>query len=89
MKNRRKKYSLKRKVWIESEMMESEIYRSLSGKAMWVVQRFHQKMHWEKRRMSGSGAKQNFYEKGGLHSPTMRPFISVPAGAGSIPSLRS
>jgi hypothetical protein len=66
MKNRRKKYSLKRKAWIEPEMMESEVYRSLSGKAMWVVQRFHQKMNWEKKKMPGSGTKLNFYEKGGL-----------------------
>ena len=66
MKNRRKKYSLNTKPWIEPKMMVSEVYRSLSGRAMWVVQRFHQKMPWEKRKMPGSGTKLNFYEKGGL-----------------------
>jgi hypothetical protein len=66
MKNRRKKYSLKRKVWIEPEMMESEVYRSLSGKAMWVVQRFHQKIHWEERRVPGSGRKEKIYLKDNL-----------------------
>jgi hypothetical protein len=66
MKNRRKKYSLKRKVWIEPEMMESKVFRSLSSKAMWVLLRFLQKITWEKRKMSGSATKLNIYEKGGL-----------------------
>jgi len=66
MKNRRKKYSLKSKVWIEPEMMESEVYRSLSGKAMWVVQRFHQKMPWEERKVPGSSRKERIYLKDNL-----------------------
>ena len=66
MKNRRKKYSLKRKVWIEPEMMESKVFRSLSSKMMWVLLRFLQKITWEKRKMSGSATKLNIYEKGGL-----------------------
>jgi hypothetical protein len=58
------KFSLKRKVWIDPEMMESEVYRSLSSKAMWVLQRFHQKCTWSDIKVGGR--KQRVYENGGL-----------------------
>ena len=62
----KKKYKLKRKVWIEPEMMESEVFRSLSAKAMWVLLRFHQKCTWEKRKRPGTNEKWTFYYKTGL-----------------------
>ena len=64
MKRRKKKYQLKRKVWISPEMMESEVYRSLSSKAMWVLQRFHQKRTWSDAKVGGR--KQRVYDNGGL-----------------------
>jgi len=63
---KKKKFKLKRKAWIEPEMMESEAFHLLSGKAMWVLLRFLQKQTWEKRRVPGSSRKENFYIKDGL-----------------------
>lgn len=59
-----RKYRLKRKVWIEWEMMESEVFRSLSSKGMWVLLRFFQKITWSDVKLAGR--KQRIYEKGGL-----------------------
>jgi hypothetical protein len=38
-------------------MFESEAYRSLSGRAMWVLQRFLQKRRWEIMKRSGQKYK--------------------------------
>jgi len=64
MKSKKKKFHLKRKVWIDPEMMESEVYRSLSSKAMWALQRFHQKRTWSDVKIRGR--KKKVYENGGL-----------------------
>jgi hypothetical protein len=63
-RNRAKKYRLKRKAWIEYEMMESEAFRSLSGTAMWVLLRFMQKREWSHTR--SSGRKIRVYEDSSL-----------------------
>jgi response regulator of citrate/malate metabolism len=64
MKSRKKKFHLKRKAWVESDMMESEVYRSLSSKAMWALQRFYQKRTWSDVKIRGR--KKRVYENGGL-----------------------
>ena len=43
---KKRKFKLKRKAWVEPKMMESEAFRSLSGKAMWILLRFIQKQTW-------------------------------------------
>jgi hypothetical protein len=63
-RKKERKFRLKRKVWIGPDMMESEVYRSLSSKAMWVLQRFHQKRTWSDVRVGGR--KQTVYDNGGL-----------------------
>ena len=45
-------------------MMESEVYRLLSSKAMWVLQRFHQKLTWSYVRIGGR--KERVYDNAGL-----------------------
>jgi len=65
MANGRRKFRLKRKVWIEPDMMESEAFRSLSAKAMWVLLRFYQKRTWEKGKTS-SRHKVTIYQNDGL-----------------------
>jgi hypothetical protein len=67
MRSRKKNFHLKRKVWIDPDMMESEVYRSLSSKAMWALQRFIQKCSWSKVKVGGR--KQTVYENGGLSFP--------------------
>jgi len=61
---KKRKFRLKRKVWIDPDMMESEVYRSLSSKAMWVLQRFHQKLTWSDVKIGGQ--KKRVYNNGGL-----------------------
>lgn len=61
---KKRKFRLKRSVLIGPDMMESEAYRSLSSKAMWVLQRFLQKRTWSD--VKFRGRKQRVYENGGL-----------------------
>jgi len=65
MANGNKKFRLKRKAWIEPDMMESEAFRSLSGKGMWVLLRFYQKRTWEKGKTS-SRRRVTIYQTDGL-----------------------
>jgi hypothetical protein len=64
MARKNRKFRLNRKVWIEPEMMESEAFRSLSSKAMWVLLRFFQKRTWSEIRQGGR--KITVYENSGL-----------------------
>ena len=62
--SKKRKYRLRRKAWVEPEMMESEAFRSLSSKAMWVLLRFMQKQTWGE--MKTGGRKVRVYENSGL-----------------------
>jgi len=64
VKKNKRKYRLKRKAWVEPEMIESEAFRSLSGKTMWVLLRFQQKQTWGQ--MKQGGYKVTIYENSGL-----------------------
>jgi hypothetical protein len=64
MARKKKNFKLRRKAWIEPEMMESKAFRSLSGKAMWVLLRFIQKQPWYESRIGGR--RQRVYENNGL-----------------------
>jgi hypothetical protein len=64
MARKKKKFKLKRKAWIEPEMMESKAFRSLPAKAMWVLLRFTQKQTWSESRVGGR--KQIVYENNRL-----------------------
>ena len=61
---RKKKCKLKRKAWVEPEMMESDAFRSLPGSAMWVLLRFTQKPKWYDSKVGGR--KTRVYEINGL-----------------------
>ena len=55
---------LKRKAWVEPDMMESEAFRTLPRNAMWVLLRFTQKMPWYDTKVAGN--KHRVYENNGL-----------------------
>ena len=57
----------RRKVWIEADMFASEAYRTLPASAMWVLQRFHQKMKWTT--MKRGRENYRIYERNGLRFP--------------------
>ena len=59
-----KKFKLKRKAWIEPEMVASEAFRTLPSSAMWVLLRFTQKVKWFDSKVAGQ--KQRVYENNGL-----------------------
>ena len=67
MAPKKKRKKLKRKAWIEPEMMESEVFRSLSGTAMWILLRFNQKREWNDTKIAGR--KTRVYQEGGLTFP--------------------
>jgi hypothetical protein len=60
MSTNKKKFRLKRKAWIEPEMMESEAFRSLSGTAKWILLRFNQKREWSNVKIGGK--KKTVYQ---------------------------
>ena len=60
----RNKFKLRRKAWIEPDMMISEAFRTLPLTAMWVLLRFTQKVKWFDSRIAGQ--KQRVYEYNGL-----------------------
>ena len=62
--SKKKKYRLKRKAWIEPEMIESEVFRTLPRTAMWVYLRFTQKPVWHDSKIGGR--KNRVYETDGL-----------------------
>ena len=62
--SKKRKYKLKRKAWIEPEMMESMAFRGLGAKAMWVLLRFQQKQKWGN--MKTAGRNVRVYENTGL-----------------------
>lgn len=64
MRKQKRKFRLKRKAWVEPEMMESEPFRSLSGTAIWILLRFRQKQSWSEMRQGGRNVK--VYENKGL-----------------------
>ena len=64
MARKKKKFKLNRKAWIEPEMMETKAFRSLSGRAMWVLLRFIQKQTWSEKKVGGH--KTRIYENNGL-----------------------
>ena len=64
MKRKKRKFKLRRKAWVEPEMMESEVFRNLSGTAMWVLLRFLQKQSWSHMKRGGRNIK--IYENSGL-----------------------
>jgi hypothetical protein len=64
MTRKKRKFKLKRKAWVEPEMMESGAFRSLAGTAMWILLRFQQKQTWS--RMKSGGRNINIYENSGL-----------------------
>jgi len=64
MKRKKKKFRLNRKVWIEPRMMESEVFRSLSSKAMWVLLRFRQKITWEDTKTSSRRKVRIYHDEG-------------------------
>ena len=61
---KKRKFKLRRKAWVEPEMMESEAFRGLSSKAMWIMLRFMQKQVWGE--MKSGGRKVRVYENSGL-----------------------
>jgi len=61
---RKRKFKLKRKAWVEPEMMESGALKGLSGTAMWVLLRFQQKQTWGHAKQGGHKVK--IYENSGL-----------------------
>lgn len=62
-----KRPSLKRQVRMEGDMLESEAFLGLSGKAMWVLLRFLQKRTW--RSPKGKRGGKPIYENNGLSLP--------------------
>lgn len=64
MNKGKKDYKLRRKVWIEPEMIESEAFKSLTGKCMWILLRFLQKVTWTNTKVGGQ--KIRVYHKKGL-----------------------
>jgi hypothetical protein len=64
MRQKTRGYRLKRMAWVEPEMMESEAFRSLDRRPLWVLLRFHQKVTWSE--MKQGGRKVKVYEKTGL-----------------------
>jgi hypothetical protein len=64
MSKKKKPKKLNRKAWIEPEMVESEAFRSLCGKAMWVLLRFYQKREWSHVKVNGK--KTRVYQTHGL-----------------------
>jgi hypothetical protein len=58
------RHRLKRKAWVEPEMMESDAFRTLPRNAMWVFLRFTQKRPWRDTRIAGR--KMRVYENDGL-----------------------
>ena len=60
----RKKFKLKRKAWVEPEMLISEAFRTLPSSAMWVLLRFTQKVKWHDSKVAGR--KHRIYENNGL-----------------------
>jgi len=64
MSKKKKPRQLGRKAWVEPEMMVSEVFRSLSGTAMWVLLRFIQKCEWSTIRLNGK--KTKVYQTDGL-----------------------
>ena len=64
MAQKKRKIKLKRKVWIEPEMFQSEVFRSLTKWQMWILMRFHQKRPWSE--MKRGNETNRIYENGGL-----------------------
>jgi hypothetical protein len=58
------KFKLKRKAWVEPEMIVSEAFRTLPSSAMWVLLRFTQKPKWYDTK--SGGRKRRVYENNGL-----------------------
>jgi hypothetical protein len=67
MRKRKHKFELRRRVEIDHELMESEVFRSLGSKAMWVLLRFHQKRRWET--WKHQGRKMRSFVDNGLTFP--------------------
>ena len=57
--HKKSKYTLKRNIFIESEMLDSEVFKKLSGKAKNVLLRFLQKRTW-----NGKGKKKKYINSG-------------------------
>jgi len=78
MARKKKNFKLRRKAWIEPEMMESKAFRSLPAKAMWVLLRFTQKQFWYETKIGGR--KQRVYENSGLtFTYTEAKYFDIPA----------
>lgn len=74
MSKKKKPRQLGRKAWVEPEMMVSEVFRSLSGTAMWVLLRFIQKCEWSTIRLNGK--KLKFIRQTASRSPIQKRTIS-------------
>jgi hypothetical protein len=61
---KKRKFKLKRKAWVEHEIMESGAFRGLPGTAMWILLRFMQKQTWSSRKVAGRNIK--VYENSSL-----------------------
>lgn len=57
MAQKKKKFRLKRKAWVEHEIMESGAFRGLPGTAMWILLRFLQKQTWSNTKIAGNNIK--------------------------------
>jgi len=57
--HKKRKYELKRDIFIEWEMLDSEVFKKLSGKAKNVLLRFLQKRTW-----IGKGKKKKYINSG-------------------------
>ena len=84
MAQKKKKYRLKRKAWVEHEVMESGAFRGLPSTAMWVLLRFMQKQTWRNAKVGGHNTK--IYENSCL---TFTYSEAEYFGIGSTPFLRS
>ena len=86
MARKKKKFKLKRKAWIEPEMMESKAFRSLPATAMWVLLRFIQKQPWSESKVGGH--KTRIYENSGLtFTYTEAEYFDIP-GSTFLRSIR-
>jgi hypothetical protein len=78
MAREKKNFKIRRKAWIEPEMMESRAFRSLSGNQTWILLRFIQKQPWYETKIGGH--KQRVYENSGLtFTYTEAKYFDIPA----------
>lgn len=64
MAQKKKKFRLKCKAWVEHEIMESGAFRGLSGTAIWILLRFLKKQTWKNTKIGGQNIK--VYENSSL-----------------------